>query len=309
MQGRLWNRMFAALAFLSVSFAHLPLLAQEGPNTGDVSLSAGIDFTTDYYFRGIRQEGRGFIFQPYAELGFNLFEGEDTVTSMDWFVGTWNSLHAGGPTGTDGPTVDPQLWYEADIYTGIGWTIEEIWSMGFTYTLYTSPNDSFVTVQELSFSFSVDDQAWWDIDQFTGVQPSTTIAFELDNSADLGDTEAAGSIGHRGIYWEFAIEPGYIINPEDDYVVTMSFPLTFGFSLSEYYEAVSPTAGALRENFFGYAQIGLNFNTALVFMPESYGAWEANLSFDWLTLGSTTEIINIGDDSEFIITGGFDVSY
>ena len=46
--------------------------------------------------------------------------------------------------------VDPKFWYEADhLYAGA--TLWENVTLGLTYTAYTSPNDSFGTVQELAF--------------------------------------------------------------------------------------------------------------------------------------------------------------
>ena len=46
----------------------------DGPNNGAVSLGAGIDFSTSYFFRGIIQETEGFIAQPFLEGGISLYE-------------------------------------------------------------------------------------------------------------------------------------------------------------------------------------------------------------------------------------------
>src|SRR5262245_7053171 len=40
--------------------------APEAVNKGKVSLSLGVDFVTEYFFRGISQENQGAIVQPYA---------------------------------------------------------------------------------------------------------------------------------------------------------------------------------------------------------------------------------------------------
>lgn len=47
-----------------------------GPNTGKLSFSAGVDFTTQYFFRGILQENQDFIAQPFGEITATLYEGD-----------------------------------------------------------------------------------------------------------------------------------------------------------------------------------------------------------------------------------------
>ena len=56
----------AATAAPAQTPAPAPPAPEAKPNTGRVSLSAGIDWTTDYYFRGILQEDDDYIFQPMA---------------------------------------------------------------------------------------------------------------------------------------------------------------------------------------------------------------------------------------------------
>jgi hypothetical protein len=68
---RAWAMGLAALAALAAGGP-----AAAAPNTGRLSLLLGNDFTTAYFFRGIVQERRGFITQPYAEVGLKLYEGK-----------------------------------------------------------------------------------------------------------------------------------------------------------------------------------------------------------------------------------------
>src|SRR5687768_14677751 len=63
-----------------------------GPNAGKLSVSAGIDFTTAYFFRGYNQEDQGLIAQPYANIYAKLIANEDLTATA--YVGTWNSLHS-----------------------------------------------------------------------------------------------------------------------------------------------------------------------------------------------------------------------
>ena len=79
----------AALA-LSLVIA-TPALAEgeeaEGPNLGKIGVSAGIDWTSAYWFRGMAQQNEGLIGQPWLDISFEL---------TDWasfYAGVWNSLH------------------------------------------------------------------------------------------------------------------------------------------------------------------------------------------------------------------------
>ena len=46
----------------------------KGPNAGRLSISAGVDWTSAYFFRGIKQETEDLILQPYGELGVKLVD-------------------------------------------------------------------------------------------------------------------------------------------------------------------------------------------------------------------------------------------
>ena len=65
--------------------------------------------------------------------------------------GVWNSLHTGS-SGSDGPS--GKLHYELDFYTTLSLGFGGGFSLGTTYTAYTSPNSMFTTVKELSFKVS-----------------------------------------------------------------------------------------------------------------------------------------------------------
>ena len=75
-----------------------PPEAAKGPNTGRLSISAGVDWTSAYFFRGIKQETEDLILQPYGELGVKLVDQAGALTALTVTGGFWNSLHT-GPTG------------------------------------------------------------------------------------------------------------------------------------------------------------------------------------------------------------------
>lgn len=283
---------FGALTTATAAHAQTPAPAEAKPNTGRVSLTAGIDWTTDYYFRGILQEDRDYIFQPYGEVSFKLIEGTPAFGNLALTIGTWNSLH-GGPTGVEGNNTDPDLWYESDFYTKLGWTFLEDFSSAVIYTAYMSPNDRFGTVQEVAFSLG------WNDSKILGpfaLNPSVLVAFEFKGQADAGS--------HRGVYLQTGVTPGYTFNAKGTYPVTLTVPLLVGLSLSEYYEF-----GTGDDDTFGFFQGGVGVAVPLAFIPASFGAWTVKGSLNVLHLGDNLKAINNNDRTEVIGTIGLAFTY
>jgi uncharacterized protein (TIGR02001 family) len=276
-------------------------------NNGKVSLSLGADITNEYFFRGIVQEDQGVLFQPWAEVGFALTE------KLSFSVGIWNSFHEvdsdNGGRANDG-------WYEADLYFGLSYALTEQLSVGVTYTAYTSPNNLFSTVEEVAVSLAYDDSALWGDMLPGGLQPSMLVAFETDGTAD--------GLGEEGIYLELGIEPSFDLAP--DAGLSVSFPVTVGIGLDDYYEidnfdAIGGTGSAGTPGFtpdgivdnddnWGYAQIGIIFSMPMKFIPAEFGEWEAHAGINFLFLGNNAKFIDPRhDDVHFIGLIGFGMSY
>ena len=267
--------------------------AQESEGTpaqtqAQVESSIGVETTNQYFFRGIVQETQGAISQPSIDFVFPLWEGENTAWSFN--IGTWNSLHA-GPTGSDGAGMS--MHYELDAYAGIGVAFSENWSSSVSYVVLYSPNSAFATVKELDISISFDDSGLFgESSGFSGVQPSVTLAWELDGQSDGG--------GDKGIYLEVGIEPALdLIAP-----VSASFPIVTGLSLSNYFE---DSTGS--DDFFGFAQFGVSLSTPLNFVPARSGSWTLSGGVNILFLGDNLEMINGGDSSEVILSLGLGITF
>ena len=254
-----------------------------------VESSIGVDMTNQYFFRGIVQENQGAIAQPWIDFVFPLGEGENTSWSFN--IGIWNSLHD-GPTGSGGAGMS--MHYELDAYAGIGVDFAENWSSSVSYVVLYSPNSAFATVKELDISISFDDSGLFggESSSFSGVQPSVTLAWELDGQSDGG--------GNEGIYLEVGIEPTLdLIDP-----VSASFPVVTGFSLSNYFEGATGS-----DDFFGFAQGGVSLSTPLNFVPSRLGSWTLSGGVSILFLGDNLEKINGGDSSEVILSLGLGISF
>jgi hypothetical protein len=248
-----------------------------------VHLTLDLHFTNQYFFRGILQEHHGFIFQPSAELSFDLHESDSW--SLSAYAGLWNSFHD-KKTGATDPDEFLSTWYEIDFYAGLSLTTGRL-TTDLGYTHYASPNDAFSHVDEVMLTFSWDDTGWLD-----GVTFSPYVALALETGtgqADGGD--------NQGLFLALGMEPSHTYESTPVGDLTISLPVEAGFSLDDYYE------GADGDESFGYLTVGLAGSVALP-SPRGFGAWSLNAGVDYLMLGETTEDINGGDDAEWIVHAG-----
>ena len=260
-----------------------------GPNTGKISVLAGIDLATAYYFRGYNQEDTGIILQPYANLYVKLHEGEEqTVTA---YVGTWNSWHEVGTLADPGA---PGQWYESDFIAGVDWGIAPF-TIGFIYTAYTYPGGAFDTIQELGVKLS------WDDADFAEDKLPFALKPYIGVYAETNDEN-----GSEDWYGEIGINPGvYTIDEDGKYPVSLSVPITVGFSLKDYY---FDDGGD--ETFLGYGSIGLTAGVPMAFIPEDYGTWTLTGSVQYIHLfAETLDDLNAGDDWDVIGKVGISVAY
>ncbi|HEX6810461.1 MAG TPA: hypothetical protein VF384_02455 [Planctomycetota bacterium] len=278
-----------------LAFAQAPPAVAASPKV--VSGEMGLRFTSQYFFRGIVQENQGIIAQPWLELGYDLYEGKDTVKNLDLTFGLWNSLHD-GPTGSGGS--GQSMWYESDFYIGLSADVGERLTLGMTYTSYYGANGVRPNVQELAFSAVYNDEKGKLISSVeSGLQPSVVLAFELDGQAD------GGTAGNLGTYLQLGVEPSWNIGKIGKTDVTLAVPVTMGFSLKDYYE------NAGDDEFFGFFDVGAVASCALPWMPSRLGPWTADLGLHWLVLGDTNQerFGTGGDSSELIISLGASTTF
>jgi len=249
-----------------------------------VSVSAGFDVTTAYFFRGIGQENQGFIIQPWADIGFALYEGDGAINSLAMNVGVWESFHDEQTFAST--SSDSDSWYEADFYIGITVGLLDKWETSLTYTWLASPNDAFSTVEEITWAISYDDSECWKdvkIPGFEGLSPTVTFVFETDNQADVGSNE--------GVYLGLGIEPSFTVVESVDSPITLSLPMLLVFDLDDYYE--SPVDGST--DGFAYADLGAVLSMPLAFIPSDYGTWTGSLGVHVLLLNDSLEDLSAGN--------------
>lgn len=322
----------AAIALVTIlaapAMAQQP--AADDPNPGNLTVTAGMDLLNVYMFRGIRQNGTEVAFWPYVDLGLSLFSGDGGVKSIALNVGSWNSLHT-GDTGSDGPS--KKFWYEGDFYATLGLGLGEGISFATTYSAYTSPNGMFTTVKELAFKVGLDDTAYlgraalkpyvilaFELDSAyaPGIPPIPGIpaipgtpgtpAIPVPGTPGIPAVPGTPGIpavpGIRGVpysssgqadggsragrYLEFGIAPSL---PGD--LVSLTFPVRLGLSLSDYYElnVGSSSVPVFKDSNFGFLSAA-----ALLTVPlggtTSFGNWNLRGGLEIYALGDTTETIN-----------------
>ena len=256
--------------------------AASDPNPGAITLTTGVDFPSVYFFRGIRQEADpSFTMFAFGDVGIAL-HSSDTGKSVSLNFGVWNSLH----TGTSGTgTTDKKSHYEEDFYVMLNLGVGKGVTITPFFTSYTSPNDSFGTVNEFAFKVA----------HASKFAPYGIVAFELSGQADGGSEE--------GTYGEIGIGPSWPLGKG----ITVGIPVKLGFSLSDYYEANG------EDNGFGYFDIGALFTVPFSSAPTKFGTWNLHGGVNYLALGDGTKSFNVKDGtpegSQVIASIGIGLSY
>jgi hypothetical protein len=262
------------------------------PNSGLVQFNMGMDFTTAYFFRGILQERGGFIWQPHGEVDVNLYKEEGAgLSGVTFFVGSWNSIQSEKTLSRGGGT-GPGNWYESDVYSGFKFSLLDTVEIKPFYYLYTYPNGSFPSIQEMDVAVSLFDAQW--LGTFA-LNPSVLMAWEFDNTA-LGT--------QPGTYAEVDINPNFVIYQDDTYPVNLAIPMQVGMSVGNYYE--SPSG---RDQAFGFYKGGLTFSVPLGFMPEEYGSWSVAAGPAVYVFNSNLKNYNKGNNPWVVGTVSLNFSY
>lgn len=263
-----------------------PALAQESSSSSSeaVAVGGGIDFASQYVFRGVRQNSTGLAVWPFVDLTARVLSGEGPVRRIDVSAGFWNSVHT-GDTGSGGPI--GKSWYEARFSGTLGFGFGGGVSVASTYTAYTSPNELFTTVKEISIELAVDDRGRLGA---AAVRPYALVAFEIDAAPGVGQLDG-GLKGGR--YLELGAAPGYSRKR-----AALAFPVKVGLSLGDYYELAG------EDNTFGFVSVGATASVPLG-RGSRLGRWIVHGGVEIQALGETTKVFKGGDGSTVTASLGF----
>lgn len=270
---------FAAAA--AVGLMGSPVMAEGGPNTGNISVSGSLDIVTEYIFRGMVQENQGLLLQPSLGVDFAICEGFSLST------GIWNSIHNNV---SDGSPETAEGWFEADWTVGGSVDLSDTVALGISYTNLYNPEGGGSFAEELGFELSYDDSGnplLGDI----ALSPYVLVVIETDDGSD-----GAGSAGDEGSYLELGVAPEFSLI-EGDSPVTLSVPVTLGLNLGDYYETGT---GVDDDEDFGFLDIGLVASMPLD-ADSAWGAWTLSAGIHYIALGDSAQEISSND---FGVTGG-----
>ncbi len=258
--------------------------ASPPPNTGAISFTATFNFPTSYYFRGIAQSNAGFMFQPYAEIKGTVYEGDEKAFLSNAYVKVAGFAHF--------QSVEPPItnnYYEQDLYLTAGAVLMKRLTLETGWNLYAYPSGISSQVQEVFGKVAFDDGGLWPFklpkDQDFSLAPYLLFAGETSGQADGAQPYG----GHRGIYFEMGIDPGYSVDFTSAWSARVHLPFTLGLSLKDYYEVATSTG--ISSKAFGYANLGLMVDVPLKFMPPKYGKWTLTAGPQFLWLGTNNKLI------------------
>lgn len=264
--------LLGALALVLVLSSHAA--AQDAP----VAVSGGVDVTNQYNFRGIRQNGSEASIWPWVDVAFAGYKGDGGLKSASVNGGIWTAFN----------TELTDKWYEADYYATLGLGFGGGVSLGTTYTSYTSPNDYFTHVKEVSFKLAVDDS---ESAGAAALKPYALMAFELNTGEHTG--QADGGL-KAGKYLELGVGPGF-----GGDAVSVAVPIKVGLSVGDYYE--HPVTG--EDSKFGFFSIA-----GIVTVPMGEH-WNVHGGAEYQKLGKTTKFFFDDKSNRGIASIGVGFSY
>lgn len=265
---------FAALALVA-ALATPSLGRAEGESR--FSGIAQLDVTNAYIFRGIMQEKRGLIAQPWGEAYVNLYSSDTgLIRDVTAGFGVWLSIHSEETLATNGP----ESIYEADYYPLVSVDLAGGFNLLTIYYFYDSPNGAWgPAVQELNFKLSYDDS------EALGLSPWMNLAIETYSSS-LGANSGTGL--------QFGIAPTLWEN--DTFSISGSAEV--GLTLDDYYDGVDAN-----ENTFGYANLGVGVGVPIT------DTWSSNLGFKYFLFGDDLETVNSGHGGHGVVTASLTAEF
>ena len=292
----------AAMAAPSVAFAQVASPTEEKAqeevpstaeptdyNTGGLTLTGGVDYTTAYFFRGYNQEDIGAIIQPYATVTAAICSNDNYT--LNGYVGIWNSWHEEKTLASGS---GPSSWYESDIFGGLDLVMGKL-TLGTVYTFYTYPGGAFETIQEIGFKVAYDDTDFMkDKGVDFALKPYAAVYFETGDDNGTEDS-----------YLELGIAPSFGVGSIQGKPVTLAIPVVLGLSIDDYYLDSDGDNELL-----GYASVGA-FASIPLGEAGKYGAWTLTGGIQYIQLfADSVEVVNDnGTDYELLGKVGVSFAY
>mgnify|MGYP000119511438 CR=1 FL=1 len=251
---------FASLLFASVAIASdVPSETKTG-----LTVDGQVNYVNEYVFRGYTVRDDAFNIQPEVTVGKSFDVGNYAYTP---YVNLWANV-------TDEDYSRVNYFDELDVTAGFEIARGDF-KLAFEYIYYTSPGDNFDDVHEVG--------AVLGYSHF--LNPHVSVYQELKNGGDKDE----------GTYLEVGIAPEYAINDK----FGLTFPVTFGSSLNDYYFDNDGSS-----TFLGYGAAGV---VAKYTLDEN---WSVSVGGEYQhAFADSVEASNDGDENNLVFSVGVGFSY
>jgi hypothetical protein len=252
-----------------------------------LTVTGGVDFRNQYFFRGYNYVSSGLIAQPYLVAGYSVYKDPDLAITPHggaWFDLTEQSSHRE-------PGEKQSITHVREFRGDLGVALEvHKFVFDFQYVFYNSPAEAFSDTHEIGVDVRYDDRAAWRDKPFlSGLNPTFSLFYEARDERD-DDYNTFVGVG---------IEPALKSFEVGRLPVTVSFPVTVGGSYDGYYK----DADGHNSN-FGYWEAGVR--AALPLGRSVFGlSWSLDAEVDYVNLmARSARAANGFDDSDIVFRIG-----
>lgn len=266
--------------------------------TGDF----GVTFTSEYISRGLVEQDKGVIGQPYLDIYLKLYSGDPNsmfINSVSAQLSFWSDIGSnlytantaiGLPEGAVQHTTPHThadavpSWFEFDWDPGISVSFGQHFTLLTQYFEFDSPAGDFSTARSIDAALSYSDSYLWANVPVLGagnfaINPHFTVLYELGAPGEAG-------LQPGGWYYELGVAPSFTIMPKATYPITLSIPATVG---------LGDDHGFYAGNTFGYFSVGPTLSVPLAFIPSCLGSWTVSASYLYYYEGTTVRAFNVSN--------------
>lgn len=279
-------------------------------NQGDISLDAGVDYVTKYFFRGLLVEDDGYIVQPHAQINFHVVSGCDVEFTL--FTGMWASLH--GDDVSENNAQDPEVVNEFRFMLGAELDLYDMLTVTTTYMIQAFPNGVNTLfgdedIHEINVLVELHDGAITKSN--FSINPFMMYSYQLHDS-----NPNANNFSDESAFFLFGVKPTIAVNLMPDVDLAISIPVTIGMGGNNNAYVDAQGDG----HTYGFTSVGLQGALPLWFIPKRFGSWNFVAGVDVYFLGEAAEDNNPeggngnqgnvgeGDGEEFDMVGRFGIN-
>jgi hypothetical protein len=274
-------------------------------------VTGGLDYATDYVFRGYRLQSGGLILQPFVTAAYAHHVSDDITLTP--YLTLWQSFDLDGAEEVELPSLSlvalghcfglvegsttrlHTATHQLELYGGVVTQIGDLTLDG-KYMLDSASGESFSSMQEIGLKVGYDLAGLWTDEPAAartfGLRPTAGFYFE--------------TVDHRGgedAYLELGLEPFWRCELWGARV-GLSLPATLGFSLDDYYFDAQGRPEAL-----GYFAIGPTVSVPLG-LPPQYGTWFFTASMKYWHLAAENLVaINGGQNDRLVGQAGLGFAF